>query len=208
MTTPNKLNEAGRDMLLEDAERIRGEVIDFSHQAVKLYLGIDIARLRESEGDGLSEFFVLIDLLESPDYETRAMLTVRLESSRLNSPDSTPSSTDSLIIMYPVPNELDFTDENFSVEDIPETDGVYFVKETNGTKSYFAVVRKVAYEYVPTEIVDCDLLEGDIDFGIAQLNGLTVKSGVPVLATLLEDLINMKGVAQRSFHRGTFLEQE
>lgn len=203
--TPNRLNEQGRDMLLGETEKMRKEVISFAHQAIKLYSGID---KRGNNEDGPIELFILAEALERPELEGRMSLTLRLEPSIIRAPvESDP--TQSLTILYPIPDELDFTAPDFDPEELPIPDVVYFVRELDGLKSYFAVVREVAFDYVPVYTFPDQnrLPESGQEINFI-LDGLTVQSGLPILAELLEDLINMKGVLQRKVSPGEFVTEE
>lgn len=198
MVSPEKLNVEGRDRLLAEANRVREMIVTFAHECLKLYLGIDRTRnIDVTEKGEEAEFYVLAEVLDLPDQEPHLALTVRLERSFKPEGDD---PTTSLTIHHPIPENVNFTDDNFNPSELPKPERVYFVYEKDGVKSHFAVGEEIAYFYVPSDTTAPQIDEIDAMAEIEEgAQGGAVQSRLPFLAGLYEDLINMKGVVQRRF---------
>lgn len=207
MVTPEVLNEAGRDRLLEETNQMREMVMSFAHSAVKLYLGVDLARNSGENSGQATEYFVLAELLERPDEEARMSLTVRLESS-IQDPEQNSTPRDSLTISYPIPDEMDISTAGSNPQDLPPADVIYFIYDKDGVKIHVSVKAGATNFYIPPDLTGPQVDEYDASNEILEgMEGKTVQSGLPLLAGLYEDLINMKGVVQRSVEPGQFLAE-
>ena len=199
MVSPNILNQRGRETILAETDQMRQAIISFAHDSVKHYLGIDKKNIGEhSEGGDGYEFFVLVEALNLHDREQGLALAVRLEAAVDIEHKTGSTERRSLTILHPLAKDVDINDEDFDTNELPVPEMIYFVFENDGALSHFAVGADMSFFYIPSDTTALGIDEIDAMEEIsAGIEGKLVQSGLPFLASLHEDLINMHAVATR-----------
>jgi hypothetical protein len=207
MVTPDKLNEQGREIILAETDQMREAIISFAHETVKLYLGIDKYRTAENpEGENGYVFFVLAEALHRPENEPNVVLSIRLEPVlEAGEPNM---HGDSLTILLPIPADIDFTNDEFDPADLPRPEAVYVIRTRDEASAHYAIGELGTYFYEPSDITASYTDEFDTtEDSFAGFGSNPVKSGLPFLASIYEDMVNMRAVP---FYRKvlTILDEE
>jgi hypothetical protein len=204
-----ELNTRAIERAQDTAEKLRTEVIDLSFEAVKKFLQDDIEIMERLDESGFPEgedvgFYVLLDTLSAPlkDGEYTRTLSVLLVRNDDISPlfpeeeDGYPHSNDDQLRVYvPVPN-----DYILGESELPNTDEVYVerVHEHEDSRSRYVISREGMYEYESIRDNGEEVIYDDFsDRVIWRRITRRVDSGLPILAVISEDLINMSAVPQR-----------
>jgi hypothetical protein len=213
----DELNARAIDQAHYAAEKLRGQVIDDAYEAVKKFLLDDAKALKELEAQGFPKgkevsLYLLDDILSAPtqDGDFTRTVSLLLERNKEFAPDTVTeveddgyphSNDDQLRIHTPVPN-----DYRMGQLDIPPPNVVYVERIIGGQEeshSYYAIRRDGMYEYEPMGGSGEEVIYDDFsDRVLWRRITRRVDSGLPILSAIVEDLINMDAVQQRTFTVG------
>lgn len=215
----SELNEAATRELAEKSAETCAAIVTYVRNALTVFLDEDrkldeLARMVGVQEGEVLDYYILEDMLAVPEDTTaeaadvqpafQPSLVMKLRSSR----GEVTSGSDELLVYVPVPESF-----NFGVDPVPPTAGV-FIEHRNiqGDKTRYAISEMgfSAYSTLSDggQVTEFDTT-GDLgdeltDDTVRMADGLykRVDSGLPALAKIYENLVNMEVVPQRRIVAG------
>lgn len=219
-----RLNEAARFDLLKLAEGMREQIVGLAYDAVVLFLDEDNRTLQELTAAGYpegaeAELYVLDDLYSAPfsDGEPVRTLSILLERDSLVDDDTLDEEgividdeelplgdlSDTLRVFLPIPRDT-VIDENFDPSTLPKSDTIYVERMVDRGEAVRYIISKEGMEYYISaadtgeEFRESDAFEERLASSFAR----RVETGLPFMANLHEDFINMNVIPQRTIRVG------
>lgn len=188
------LNEQASKDLLERSLETSRDVVDFIYRGMHIFVAKDreLDRRLDKEPLGIgdtAEFFITEDILAAPKKYGVFQRCFSMKLLARNVGGSVAQGSNEMMVYLPIPDGVSVLEG-----EIPRPDNIY-VEHTNmhGDRTRYSVGEEGFFAYIAerddgTEVTEIDILEElSADIG----------TGLPALAALYQNLVNMKVVPQR-----------
>lgn len=217
----SELNQAATRELAEKSAETCAAIVAYVTHAMGVFLDedrkLDEAALIVGVQEGaVLDYYILEDMLAVPEeataegaeiepaFQSSLVMKLRLQSG------ATASGSDELLVHVPVPASF-----NFTADPIPPSSGVYIEhRNIHGDKTRYAISETGFSAYTTLsdggQVTEFDTIEdlvgGESDPSTVKMgDGMFYKrvdSGLPALASIYENLVNMEVVPQRRIVAG------
>lgn len=197
----DRLNAEGRENILEEARRMREQIVESAFTATQEFLLLDAIQLQNLDKTYLSNIQARYFTGREYIFALGVSQDVICAETLLFEPNRERGQIGNhkLRTYIPVPSSFS-VDKREEISSLPKPNFIIVERISEaGDSSYLAVNSEKCYEVEPRKSIEEIITPEFSDEELANVMSKIVDSGMKILTDIYEDMVNMKVVPQREF---------